>query len=329
MGHNFIIDARDAEVRLDVFLSQLLSEISRTKIQRAIQTGTVCVNHGTVKKNYILAVGDVVSVLNEDLLTPPREVAVEPEDIPLDVIYEDEELLVVNKPAGIVVHPGNGNPGGTLLNGIYHHLADQKGIPRLIHRLDKDTSGVLMAAKNEGAHEKMSTLFMERKVYKGYLGITLGKYPDRTGIIEAPLGRSKSSPIKRTVRRDGRYARTDYTLLRYRCGVSAMAFQIHTGRTHQIRVHCAYAGFPILNDTLYLGEKRRVKLLEPMERPFAYRMYSIFKRQALHARQLQFASPFTGVKMRFTAPLHDDFKKACHALELNEGCTAGTMDTDV
>ncbi|ERP38711.1 RluA family pseudouridine synthase [Chitinivibrio alkaliphilus] len=313
----FRITPNEAEIRLDVFLSHLLSEASRTRIQTAIQKGQVLVNGKKSKKSCVLWEGDLVSVLLQELLAPPREMVVEPEDIPLDIVHEDAHIMVLNKPAGQIVHPGNGNPGGTILNGVYHYLRSCPGTPRLIHRLDKDTSGILLVAKNEEVHEKMSRLFMDRQVYKGYLGICLGRYPERSGRIEAPLGRSKSSPIKRAVRQDGRAACTDYALLRYRCGISAMAFRIHTGRTHQIRVHSAYAGFPIVRDDLYLGDKSRVKLLEPMERPFAYRMYAAFSRQALHSRYISFVSPFTQKKQIFTAPLQSDFSKAMTILDLS------------
>ncbi|MGM0443508.1 MAG: RluA family pseudouridine synthase [Fibrobacterota bacterium] len=312
------VDHRDAETRLDIYLSHHMSEVSRTRIQRALKDGRVEVNGGLSKKNYLLRGGDTIEIHDESLLEPPKEVEVVPQDLPLDIIYEDDHLLVLNKPAGLVVHPGNGNPDGTLLNGIYYYLRDIPGTPLLVHRLDKNTSGIIIAAKNEQAHGKMSTLFMQRKVYKGYLGFAIGRYPEKNGRINAPLGRSKSSPIKRTVRADGRPSVTDYLLLRYRCGISALAYRIHTGRTHQIRVHSAYSGFPLVMDNLYLGDKRKVKLLEPMERPFAYRIYAKFKRHALHSRYIAFDSPFTGQRTSFTAPLPADFRKACEAIDLSD-----------
>ncbi len=311
------VDSYYEEMRLDYYLAHHYSEFSRSKIQEAIKSGNVWVNKKVGKKSTLLHENDLVIIYNDAL----EEVAVEegvihPQEMDLDIIFEDEHYLAINKPAGLVVHPGNGNPDGTLLNGIYHYLADTPGTPRLVHRLDKDTSGVIMVAKNEQSHEALGNLFIDRKVYKGYLGICIGKYPDRGGIIDAPLGRSKIDPIKRTIRPDGRESRTDYALLRYRNGVSLLAFRLHTGRTHQIRVHSAFSGFPILADMFYGGDKPRVKQLEPMERPFAYRLYSIFDRQALHARYISFIHPFTGEECAFTAPLHPDFEKAITALDL-------------
>ncbi len=319
MNIKFPVDSYNHEVRLDMFLSHTLTDTSRSRIQKAIKEGTILINDKVGKKSTLIKENDIVIITDQDLIIPPaEEIAITPQEMELDVIYEDEYILVINKPAGVIVHPGNGNPDGTILNGVSHYLRDNDEAPRLIHRLDKDTSGVLMIGKTAEAHDKMSRLFAQRRVYKGYLGFSIGRYPDRTGIIEQKLGRSKVDPIKRTVRPDGRESRTDYALLRYRSGISAMAFRLHTGRTHQIRVHAAFSGFSIVEDKYYRGDKRKVKLLEPMERAFAYKVYACFHRQALHSRYLAFTHPFTGEEMKLTAPLHSDFQKAVDAMDLTD-----------
>lgn len=319
MNIKFPVDSYNNEVRLDMFLSHTLTDISRSRIQKAIKEGVILINEKPGKKSSLLKTDDVVVITDQNLIIPPAEdVEIMPQDMNLDIIWEDENLMAINKPAGIIVHPGNANPDGTILNGVYHYLQDEKSAPRLVHRLDKDTSGVLMVGKNPEAHDKMSRLFARREVYKGYLGFCIGRYPDRTGVIEAKLGRSKIDPIKRTVRPDGRDSRTDYALLRYRSGISAIAFRLHTGRTHQIRVHSAYTGFPIVMDNQYRGDKRKVKLLEPMERAFAYKVFACFHRQALHSRYLAFTHPYTGEEIKLIAPLHKDFEKGMAAMDLTD-----------
>lgn len=319
MNIKFPVDFYNNEVRLDMFLSHTLTDISRSRIQKAIKEGVILINDKVGKKSSLLKEDDIVVITDQNLIIPPAEdIEINPQEMDLDILFEDENLLAINKPAGTIVHPGNGNPDGTILNGVYHYLRNENEAPRLVHRLDKDTSGVLMVGKNAEAHDKMSRLFARREVYKGYIGICIGRYPDRTGIIEAKLGRSKVDPIKRTVRPDGRDSRTDYALLRYRSGISVMAFRLHTGRTHQIRVHSAYSGFSIVEDKQYRGDKRKVKLLEPMERAFAYKIYACFHRQALHSRYLAFTHPFTGEAIKLTAPLHKDFEKAMYAMDLSE-----------
>ncbi len=314
-----IIDESSAYMRLDIYLTHNFSEISRSRLQQAVKNGDIKVDGEPSKKSHILHPGNEVTIENlDDISRSGEDVEILLQEMDLDVLFEDEHYVVVNKPAGIVVHPGNGNPDGTLLNGLFYYLKDQPGTPRLVHRLDKDTSGVIMCAKNDHAHDAMSQLFIKREVYKGYLGFCIGRYPDRNGIIDQALGRSKIDPVKRTVRPDGRPSRTDYALIRYQSGISMLAYRLHTGRTHQIRVHSSFKGFPIVMDQYYGGEKEKVKRLEPMERPFAYRIYSAFKRQALHARYIAFDHPITGDPIKIVAPLHDDFAKATDAMGLTE-----------
>ncbi len=323
-----IIDEISEYMRLDIFLTHHYSEVSRSRLQQAVKDGDILINGTPAKKSHILRRGEEV-VINglDEIISSGEEVRIIPQEMDLEILFEDENYVIVNKPSGLVVHPGNGNPDGTLLNGLFYHLRDNPGTPRLVHRLDKDTSGVIMCAKNDHAHDLMSKKFQKREVYKGYLGICIGRYPDASGVIDAPIGRSRIDPVKRTIRPDGRHSRTDYARLFYQSGISLIAYRLHTGRTHQIRVHSSYTGFPILADSYYGGEKEMVKRLEPLERAFAYRVYTAFHRQALHARYLSFEHPFTGEKTTVVGPLPEDFQKAIAMMELTEDNLA-VFETD-
>lgn len=311
----FTVPETDEGRRLDQFLSRTLSSQSRSRIQRAIELGSVTVNDSAASKNRRLRAGDIVTVREEELAVAKTESSVEPEDIALDVLYEDEYLLGINKPAGLVVHPGSGNRTGTLVNALLHsypglsdgYASDRPGI---VHRLDKDTSGVLVVARNNAVHAAMGTRFANRTVEKTYTGICIGRMPEKTGRIEAPLGRSRSDPLKRAVLRQGKPALTEYRLSAYQSGISLVEFLLHTGRTHQIRVHAAHVGFPILADETYGGGRERILRLPPLERPFAFRLLKCFERHALHARTLAFTHPVTAERVEITAPYPSDFAEA-------------------
>jgi len=303
-------------VRLDVFLADVMADVSRARVQKIIADGGVSVNgKAAVKKNAALETGDTVTV--NDALTQQRESLLTAQDIPLDVLYEDEFFAVINKPAGMVVHPGNGNADGTVVNALLHRFgsgvssgsgADRPGI---VHRLDKDTSGALLIAKTDAAHSALAELFSSRTIKKVYTGFCVGNRPLEHEVIDLPLARSRRDPTKRAVgARGGSQAVTEYTLKAYNCGISLMEFILHTGRTHQIRVHCAHKGFPIVRDNLYGGSQERVLKIPPMERPFAHKIFKCFNRQALHARSLSFNHPFTKESFVITAPYPPDFEAA-------------------
>ena len=299
--------------RLDQFLALHLSDISRTHLQRSIEAGAVLVNNAVAAKNLRLKLGDVVAFDGAALkrsVHPP----VEAQDIPLDVVYEDEYLLAVNKPAGLVVHPGSGNRDGTLVNALLFHadrLSDGSGDerPGIVHRLDKDTSGLVLVAKSNHAHELLSATFAERRIEKIYAGIVIGAHPPAHDIIEGALGRRRNDPIRFCVKADGKPAVTEYWLKQYRSCLSVMRFQLHTGRTHQIRVHCAYRGFQIVGDHLY-GERDPVSRLGTADRPFASAVIKCFDRQALHAWRLRFEHPFTKKPVELVAPFPADLSAA-------------------
>lgn len=312
---NIILDIETAKKgeRLDVFLTGKLHDISRSQIQRLIAEGYVLRNNSKASKKDIIVNGDRVEVIMSGVVQ--REIQLKPQKIPLEILYEDEYLVAVNKPSGLVVHPGNGVREGTLVNALLHQvgtLADGSASdrPGIVHRLDKETSGVLIAAKTNSAHAALSAAFANRSVEKHYIGFCFGEPSEIHGSIDAPLERSRRDPLKRACSKSGKPSLTEYWLLRHKAGISAMYFKLHTGRTHQIRVHCSSRGFPILADSLYGGGKERLMRIAPLDRPFAASVFKSFTRQALHARYLAFTHPFTGLKLEIEAPFPSDFHKA-------------------
>jgi 23S rRNA pseudouridine1911/1915/1917 synthase len=309
------VEQKDAGMRLDQFLASHSNEFSRSQLQRLIADGAVLLNGSrTVKKQYVWP-GDIVVIEDSVLPAPVGGAVPEPQNIPLEILFEDEFLVAVNKPAGLVVHPGNGVPDGTLVNALlYRGHSLSEGFtperPGIVHRLDKETSGVVLAAKCNRIHTRLAAAFARRTVAKEYLGLCIGRPAAVRGSIDLPLDRSRKEPIKRAISTGGKQARTDFELIVHRSGVSLMRFFPHTGRTHQIRVHCSSGGFPILADVLYGGGKERILRVEPGERPFAYGVYKCFIRHALHARQIAFDHPESGKRMTIQAPLPDDFRNA-------------------
>lgn len=309
--------------RLDMFVWRQFEHLSRNKIQEGLSRGHVLINGKKEKKSYVLRENDEILIDEEKILEEnPRNLMIIPQEMPLDILWEDENYIAINKPAGLTVHPAWKQKDGTLLNGLYFYAdcADPTYTPKLVHRLDKDTSGVIVAAKNENAHEKLSEKFAEREVFKKYFGICIGKFPNEmSGTIEFPIGRDKRDPLKRAVDyHNGRDARTDYEILAYNSGIYFNAYRLHTGRTHQIRIHSANSGFPIICDGSYGGSKEKIKGLEQKDRLFALSIYNCFSRHALHARQLGFEHPFTKKQILLTAPFPEDFQNAIEVLEISK-----------
>ena len=274
--------------RLDRVVPAHVENLSRAVTQGLIKAGDVTVNGHPSKPSYRVQVGDVVVV------HVPAEVPeqVLPEDIPLDIIYEDDVLLVVNKPAGMVVHPALGHPSGTLVNAVLAHcpqVADVGGLERagIVHRLDKDTSGLILVAKSEAARAALQRQFKRRRVSKTYLALVEGPVYPREGVIEAPVGRDKRQRKRMAVVKRGREARTVYRAIEFFADQTLLEVQPHTGRTHQVRVHLAWMGYPVVGDTVY--GRRRQRLLQ--------------NRHFLHAARLRFTHPATGEEVEFKAPL--------------------------
>lgn len=302
-----IVPAEATGTRLDAFLAARLSDVSRAAIQRAIEGGDVSVNDRAAKPSYKVRVGDAIQVELPDA-TP---LAAIPENIPLDIVYEDEEIIVVNKPAGMVVHPGAGVASGTLANALVHHfgrqLSQTQGAlrPGVVHRLDVGTSGLIVVAKTDRAHAGLAAQFEERRVFKSYTALVYGNIAAHAGRIDAPLGRAPHSRVKMAVRPkgQGREALTLYRAVERFNDFTLLDVEIKTGRTHQIRVHLAHIKHPIVGDSAYdqgrantIKNQRLRAAIAQLGRPF------------LHAAQLGFIHPASGERRDFTAPLPDDLQ---------------------
>lgn len=310
----FNVDKDNAGERLDLFLTKFLAGVSRSQIQKLIDSGKVLVNSAVVAKNSKLTEKSSVEVIG---LHVAHDTTIQPQDdVPFDVVYEDEYIIAVNKPAGVVVHPGNGVHDGTLVNGLmnrFETLSDgfSSERPGIVHRLDKETSGVLVVAKTNQAHAAMASLFQSREIKKTYLAFCLGCPSEYKGMIDLPLARSRQDPIKRAASNHGKDARTEYEVIKYKSGIAAICFKPLTGRTHQIRVHASSRGFPIVADRLYGGGKEHLLKIPPLDRPFAHSILKCFNRHALHAATLSFIHPVTKKTMFITAPLPREFCDAC------------------
>ena len=283
-----MLETAQREGRLDVFLSECEGAgLSRSQASRLIKNGSVLVNgRAETKPSYVLKPGDTVSWE----LPPVEDVSIQPEDLPLTILYQDDCLAVVDKPCGMVVHPAAGNPDGTLVNALLYHLDHLSGIggemrPGIVHRLDKDTSGLMLVAKDDQTHAALSEQLSNRQMEKHYRAMVYGKMKEPEGVIEKPIGRSRTDRKKMAVDEGGRWAKTEWKVLKEYADRTLLDVHIITGRTHQIRVHMASVGHPVLGDPLY-GHRRM---------PDAPRLM-------LHAYSLEFTHPATGERMRFTAP---------------------------
>ena len=288
---------KEAGNRLDKSLADL-TELSRSQANEAIKAGTVLVNGKLAKAKYVVKEGDVITYV-----LPEEEVLeYKAEDIPLDIIYEDADVAVVNKPQGIVVHPSAGHTSGTLVNALMYHVKDLSSIngvvrPGIVHRIDKDTSGLLMIAKNDKAHNALAAELKDKKSLRKYVAIVHGNLPNDRGVIEAPIGRSDKDRKKQAVTAKGKPAVTRFTVLERFGNYTLVELQLETGRTHQIRVHMAYIGHPVAGDPLY-GPRKTLK----------------GHGQFLHAKTLGFTHPTTGELVEFTAEEPAIFKETLDKL---------------
>ncbi|MGC2234634.1 MAG: RluA family pseudouridine synthase [Pyrinomonadaceae bacterium] len=315
---NFPISEPDAGKRLDAFLSEQIENWSRSRLQKLIDDGDVLVNQKQAKSSYKIRAGDEIEV---ELTELPAEIF-EPENIPLEIVYEDESLAVINKPAGMVVHPGAGVSSGTLANAVAYrfkiqdsgfkidaNLDEQSKIQNLkskigiVHRLDKDTSGLIVIAKTEEIHEKLSEQFREREVYKSYIALVHGEIEENKGEIEAPIAREKHNRTKMAVRAHGRYALSLWKVKKRFEKFTLLAVEIKTGRTHQIRVHLASINHPVVGDETYnAGRDKTVKDAD------ARKAIQNLNRFFLHAEKLSFTHPATKQWLSFIAPLPDELE---------------------
>ena len=306
-----IVPPKKEKERLDVFLTRAVGHFSRTFFQRLIDEEKIRVNDKLQKASYLIAPGDRIDID----IPPPKKYDVIAEDIPLNIVYEDEHLLVINKPAGLVVHPAVGHYTGTLVNALLHHCHDLSGIggelrPGIVHRLDMDTSGLLVAAKDDRTHRTLSDQFRNRLIEREYWALVWGVPSPRSGRIETQIGRSNANRKKMAVVEEGgKLAITTYETQERLYLLSLVKLKLGTGRTHQIRVHMAYIGHPVFGDAVYGGRNRRLGALTTGERKIAARYLELLPRQALHARTLGFEHPYTKKWLRFESDLPEDMQR--------------------
>jgi len=294
------VEAEDEGKRLDLFLSSLVDGCSRSQIQKAIDSEKVRVNGQMVKRNYKLKIGDFVTFAGVE----PEEIAARPENIPLEVLFEDKDIIVINKPQGMVVHPAPGNPSGTLVNALLYHCKDLSGIngklrPGIVHRIDKDTSGIIVAAKNDFAHRGLADQLKDHAMRREYIALVHGNVKHNAGTVDAPIGRSSGDRKKMAVSFEhSRPAVTHFDVIERFKDYTLLRLKLETGRTHQIRVHMAYIKHPIVGDPKY----------GPANNDFG------LKRQALHAYLLGFQHPRTGEYLEFSVGLPEYFSDILCAL---------------
>lgn len=303
LTERLVVDEEDTGMRLDVYLAHATTDISRSRVQHLIAAGRVLVNDHPARASYRVRAGDEIRVH-----LPPAEIpAVEPEPIPLDVVYEDKDLLVVNKPRGMVVHPGAGHYRGTLVNALLFRCRDLSGIngvlrPGIVHRLDKDTSGLLVVAKNDGAHLSLAAQLKEREMTREYIALVYGVVKEDAGTVSAPIGRHPRDRKKMAVNLKGREAVTHFTVAARFGKYTLLRLHLDTGRTHQVRVHLAHIGHPVVGDPKY-GPARSHLGLEG---------------QFLHAGVLGFTHPVSGESLRFEAPLPPELEAVLTKLRKSE-----------
>ena len=277
--------------RADSYLASCM-EASRSQIQKWIRSGGLLINGKEARSNAAVRKNDILSLKIQD----DEELSVEPQDIPLDIVYEDDSVCVINKPKGLVVHPGPGNPDGTLVNALLFHFDSLSGVggaerPGIVHRIDKDTSGLLVVAKNDRAHEKLAAQFADHTAHRNYVCLVHGNLKEDTGTIDAPIGRHPADRKRMAVVQNGRRAVTHWQVLARFGDATLLQVELETGRTHQIRVHMAYIKHPIIGDPVYGSQAPKLGLLT----------------QALHGYKLSFIHPDTGERNEFTALLPNDF----------------------
>jgi 23S rRNA pseudouridine1911/1915/1917 synthase len=298
--NGFILDSEDEGKRLDVFLAENLADYSRSYLQKLIKEKRAMINNEVGKNRSILKEGDEVTIE----IPEAKPLEIKAENLPMEIIYEDAALLVVNKPQGMVVHPGAGNYEGTLVNALMHHckgkLSSINGVirPGIVHRIDKDTSGLLMVAKTDQAHRGLQQQLKDRAVSRRYVLLVHGVIGEDKAVIEAPIGRSPNNPIKMAILDGGRFAKTHLTVLERFEKYTLLQARLETGRTHQIRVHLQYIGHSLVGDPVY----------GPIKSPFS------LQGQMLHAKSLGFVHPLTGEYMEFDSPVPDYFEKVLKEL---------------
>jgi 23S rRNA pseudouridine1911/1915/1917 synthase len=310
----FVVDKGQSPVRIDKFLTGKIENVSRNRIQNALIAGNILVNQTAEKANYKVKPNDLIVIV---LTYPPREIVITPEDIPLDIVFEDENLLVINKQANLVVHPGHGNFSGTLLHALANYFLTtgqtiDNGFGYLVHRIDKDTTGLLLIAKNELAQTKLAAQFFHHTIERKYQALVWGDVTEDSGTIEGNIGRSPKDRRLMTVFPEGdagKEAITHYRVIQRFGYVTLIECRLETGRTHQIRVHLKHIGHPLFNDAAYGGDSLLKGTTFTKYRQFIDNCFKILPRQALHAKSIGFIHPLNGSSMSFESELPDDISQ--------------------
>jgi len=301
--------------RLDSFLAHQVENLSRTRAQELIKLELVLINKKAVSKSYVVRPGDAI-----DLSLPiPEKIDATPEDIPIHIVYEDDDILIVNKAAGMVVHPAYSHWSGTLVNALLHYAQDLSGIngklrPGIVHRIDKDTSGLLLVAKHDRAHRHLSQLFKAHDIDREYWALIWGKPKKKKGVVEGNIGRSTKDRKKFTVTPAGKTAITHFEIIEPYDFLSLVKLHLETGRTHQIRVHMAHIGHPVFGDKTYGGDNAGLAGSEKKKKQMAENLLQIMTRQALHAKTLGFVHPTTRKHVTFDSELPEDFSSVLKSL---------------
>ena len=317
--YRFVADPKQGPLRIDKFLMGRIENASRNKIQQAAAAGSILVNDSAVKQNYKVRPGDVISIV---LAEPPRDTEIIPEDIPVDIVFEDDHIMLINKKAGMVVHPAYGNFTGTLVNALTFYLRQQSGDeeakPYLVHRIDKDTSGIMLVAKTEVAQTKLAKEFFDHTIDRKYTALVWGDMEEDEGTIDGNLGRHKKNRKVMTVYPEGdtgKHAVTHWKVLERFGYVTLIECTLETGRTHQIRAHLKYIQHPLFNDTSYGGDQILKGTTFTKYRQFIKNCFSILPRQALHARSLGLKHPISGEYIFFDSELPADMQEVIEKWE--------------
>ena len=309
----FVVDQGQAPLRIDKYLMAKIENASRNRIQNSAHAGNILVNGKVIKPNYRIKPCDIISIV---LAYPPRDTEIYPENIPIQIVYEDHDILVVNKMPGMVVHPGHGNFTGTLQNAVLYHLqngeaGDSGSKPYLVHRIDKDTSGILLIAKNELAQTRLAKQFFDHTIDRTYVALVWGNIKPDKGTIEGNIGRDLRNRLVQTVYdtdEKGRHAVTHYTVLERFGYVTLVECRLETGRTHQIRVHFKHIGHPLFNDENYGGSEIVKGTTFTKYRQFIENCFKLLPRQALHAKSLGFIHPSIGKFVHFDSDYPEDLR---------------------
>lgn len=312
--YRFLVDPGQSQLRIDKYLANRIENASRSRVQAAADAGNILANKTPVKSSYKIKPGDEIQVVMD---YPRHETVIIPENIPLDIVFEDDQLMVINKQPGLVVHPGHGNYTGTLVNALAYYF---KGLPLfnsddprpgLVHRIDKDTSGLMVVAKTELAKNKLAMQFFEKSSKRSYQALVWGKLKEKTGTITGNIGRSPKNRLMFAVFPEGDFGKeavTHYTVLEELGYVNLVECRLETGRTHQIRVHMKYIGHPLFNDYTYGGDQILRGTTYTKYKQFVKNCFAILPRQALHAKMLGFTHPVSGKEMIFDSELPGDMK---------------------